>query len=221
MSEVAPNTAVDPAEDIGFSPVVATIFDTLLNAIHDGRMLPGERISDGALAAEFKVSRTPVREALQRLRDLGLVEAVAGRYTRVAVVSPQQTAQAMIVWIALYSALVDEVIADAPEEIFAAMSRDHAAYLDQLAGRDFRKIATHNFSFYEHLMPLSDNPILVSGITHVVHLIRLGSLHLPDSIDITALADAQTRLLAAVANHDARLAREAIQVIRAIEVPQE
>lgn len=221
MSDVSPSTPTEPTGDVGFSPVVAMIFDTLLNAIHEGRMLPGEKISDGELATQFQVSRTPVREALQRLRDLGIVEAVAGRYTRVAVITPRQTAQAMVVWVALYSALVDEVVSDVPAEVLDAMTREHAAYLAQAPGRDFRRLAAHNFSFYEHLMPLSSNPILISGISHVVHLIRLGSQHLPESIDIDALADAQTRLLDAVAHHDASGAREAVQIIGDIEVPQE
>lgn len=38
------------------------------------RLQPGEKISESALAARHGVSRTPVREALQRLADEGLVE---------------------------------------------------------------------------------------------------------------------------------------------------
>jgi DNA-binding GntR family transcriptional regulator len=221
MSTVAPHTGEGGADDGSFSPVVALIFNTLLAAIHDGTLLPGERISDGRLAEQFQVSRTPVREALQRLRDLGLIEASASRYTRVASVTPQQTAQAMVVWTALYAALAEEVAAKVPREVWEAMSQDHSDYLARLAKLDFPGIATTNFSFFGRLMGLSTNPILTDGITRVVHLIRLGSLNLPHSIDITALADAQQQLLQAITERDPRRARQAVDSIRAIDIPQE
>jgi DNA-binding GntR family transcriptional regulator len=221
MSVVAPDTRDGGADDGSFSPVVASIFNTLLSGIHEGRLLPGERISDGALAEQFQVSRTPVREAIQRLRDLGLVEASASRYTRVASVTPEQTAQAMIVWTALYGALVDEVAAGVPSDVRDAMADDHASYLAQLPSLDFPAIATANFLFFGRLMALSTNPILTDGITRVVHLIRLGSLNLPHAIDISALAEAQLQLLSAVTRGDRRLGRQAIDNIRAIDIPLE
>src|SRR5690554_8137839 len=114
MSVVAPDTRDGGAADGSFSPVVASIFTILLSGIHEGRLRPGERISDGELAEQFRVSRTPVREAIQRLRDLGLIEASASRYTRVASVTPRQTSNAMAVWVALYGALIDEVVERTP-----------------------------------------------------------------------------------------------------------
>jgi DNA-binding GntR family transcriptional regulator len=221
MSAVAPDAGDGGADDGNFSPVVASIFNSLLGSIHDGTLQPGERISDGRLADQFRVSRTPVREAIQRLRDLGLVEASASRYTRVASVTPRQTAQAMVVWTALYGALVEEVTADVPDDVHEAMARDHADYLTQLSTLDFPAIATATFLFFGRLMPLSANPILTDGIDRVVHLIRLGSLDLPTAIDIAALADAQKQLLQAVAEHDPKLARKAVDSIRAIDIPQQ
>jgi DNA-binding GntR family transcriptional regulator len=221
MSTVAPDTGTDGAVEANFSPVVASIFNTLLLGIHEGRLQPGERISDAALAEQFQVSRTPVREAIQRLRDLGLVEASASRYTRVAAVTPQQTSHAMAVWVALYGALVDEVAERVPADVRNAMAEDHQQFVSQLPTLDYAGIAAANFAFFGRLLPLSVNPILIDGITRVVHLIRLGSLDLPHAIDMAALADAQKLLLEALASADRRLGRQAIDTIRAIEVPQE
>lgn len=53
-------------------------------AILDGRLRPGQRLRDVDLAVQLGTSRTPVREALQRLERFGLVEIAAGRYTRVS-----------------------------------------------------------------------------------------------------------------------------------------
>ena len=53
-------------------------------AILDGTLCPGQRLRDVDLARQLGVSRTPVREALQRLERFGLVEIAVGRYTRVS-----------------------------------------------------------------------------------------------------------------------------------------
>lgn len=60
------------------------VYDYLREAIDSGRLAPGQRLRDADLASELEVSRTPVREALRRLEDEGLVETWANRWTRVA-----------------------------------------------------------------------------------------------------------------------------------------
>ena len=59
------------------------VYATLLEAIVSGMLPPDSRLRDADLAAELHVSRTPVREALQRLEDEGLVQTAPGSQTRV------------------------------------------------------------------------------------------------------------------------------------------
>src|SRR3546814_15601218 len=47
-------------------------YEGLLAAIGEGRLRPGDRVRETALAAELGISRTPIREALQRLARDGL-----------------------------------------------------------------------------------------------------------------------------------------------------
>jgi len=56
-----------------------TIADTLEQMIFDGTFADGDRLDEVQLADRFEVSRTPVREALQKLALSGLVEAVPRR----------------------------------------------------------------------------------------------------------------------------------------------
>jgi DNA-binding GntR family transcriptional regulator len=203
------------------SPVVNTVFDTILADVHSGRLQPGERISDAQIAETLGVSRTPVREAIQRLREIGIVEASASRFTRIAIVSPVQTAQALIVWVALYQALVDEVVEQVEPSVLEAMSADHGQFLAALKLRDPQEIARTNADFFTHLVLLSENPALQKAITAVVHQVRLGSLHLPAYIDLPALAQSQALLIAASRDHDTAAARGAIRMISLIKVPTE
>ena len=55
------------------------VFETLRDAIWDGRIARGVRIREEEIARHLGVSRTPVREALQRLQQRGLLVVGAGR----------------------------------------------------------------------------------------------------------------------------------------------
>ena len=56
------------------------ISDELLN----GQLTPGQKISEPALAKKLGISRTPVREAIQRLQNEGLLKQVPSSGTYVA-----------------------------------------------------------------------------------------------------------------------------------------
>ncbi|MBG0738561.1 GntR family transcriptional regulator [Paeniglutamicibacter antarcticus] len=54
-------------------PLRETVRDQIRQRIYNGRYAPGIRLIERDLAAEFDVSRLPVREALRMLREEGLV----------------------------------------------------------------------------------------------------------------------------------------------------
>jgi DNA-binding GntR family transcriptional regulator len=54
------------------------VYEQILGAILSGHIGPGERIVQEKIAAEINVSRTPVREALLRLEQEGILE-ISGR----------------------------------------------------------------------------------------------------------------------------------------------
>src|SRR3546814_17456473 len=62
-------------------------YQGLLAAIAEGRLKPGERVRETALAEELGISRTPIREALQRLARDGLVQLDARSGARVTELS--------------------------------------------------------------------------------------------------------------------------------------
>ncbi len=60
------------------------VYSTIKDWIVHGELAPLEKIRDADLALQLGVSRTPVREALRRLEDEGLVETKVNAWTRVA-----------------------------------------------------------------------------------------------------------------------------------------
>ena len=57
-------------------PLWERVYERLKRAIHRGELKPGERLVEQRLAKELGVSRTPIREALYRLEQDGLVEKI-------------------------------------------------------------------------------------------------------------------------------------------------
>ncbi|MFY8088911.1 MAG: GntR family transcriptional regulator, partial [Rubrivivax sp.] len=54
-----------------------TVYATLKREIHEFNWIPGDRLSEAELGLRLGVSRTPVREALLRLRNEGFLEVEA------------------------------------------------------------------------------------------------------------------------------------------------
>jgi DNA-binding GntR family transcriptional regulator len=70
-------------------PLREAVRDTLRTRIFEGHYVPGTRLVERDLAAEFNVSRLPVREALRMLRQEGLVSDRGARGAEVSTLSPK------------------------------------------------------------------------------------------------------------------------------------
>jgi len=71
------------------------VFQHLFNAIATGALAPGSHLNDAELASELGASKAPVREALQQLREIGFVEIVPNRFTRVTELNPSHLSKSI------------------------------------------------------------------------------------------------------------------------------
>jgi DNA-binding GntR family transcriptional regulator len=71
-------------------------------AIVDGTLEPGERLRDVELERWLGISRTPIREALLRLEQAGLVRSTPGRSTVVSELDERRTREAQAVVAAMH-----------------------------------------------------------------------------------------------------------------------
>lgn len=113
------------------------VYDTIVERIVSGALVPGERVNDAALADELAVSRTPVREALQQLVGEGFVVTDPNRWTRVAQPDAATVAswyevmgvlEALAVEIALPHLSADDLdrLAESNRQLADAIDRDDA-----------------------------------------------------------------------------------------------
>ncbi len=86
MIHAVSDAAVDDDDDAkGYEPRAALVSRSIREAILDGKLKPGERIRQEAIARRLGTSRIPVREALRQLETEGLVTLVPHSGARVAV----------------------------------------------------------------------------------------------------------------------------------------
>ena len=78
--------------DLRAKPMREIIYEHLRKAIVCGDLKPETIFTDAELAEEFNVSRTPVREALQKLESNGYIERVPMKGNKVCGVSPYELA---------------------------------------------------------------------------------------------------------------------------------
>lgn len=111
-------------------------YAALCDAIVTGVLAPGERLHDAELCEWLNLSRSPVRDALARLQDEGLVESAPQRYTRV---TPLEQPDALDVFPVLASlhALATELGVPRLDRHHLEQLRAHnAAFLHALSNRD-------------------------------------------------------------------------------------
>lgn len=75
---------VDLESDLDVSNLSDRVYHHIKRLIMTGKLKGGQRIPEQAIAEKFGVSRTPIREALRRLEEHGLVVIEPRRSTRVA-----------------------------------------------------------------------------------------------------------------------------------------
>lgn len=127
-------------------------YRSLREDIVDGRLAPGEQLTEMQLAARLNVSRTPVREALRRLEQDGLVER-AGRGMRVRRRSPEEILEIYEARVVLEAAVArgaaerrtsyDLILLREALERMVAVPRDAEPTAFAQANRDFHRIMWH------------------------------------------------------------------------------
>ena len=112
------------------------VYRRLRDAIVDGTFAPGEQLRDLELADWLGVSRTPVREALLRLAQTGLVVAQAGRSTTVSSLDQRALRDARAVVAAMHHVAVRDAVGDLTAADLQAMREANDRFRSAIERRD-------------------------------------------------------------------------------------
>jgi DNA-binding GntR family transcriptional regulator len=105
---------------------IGLIIRELRDEILDGRLRPGHRIHQQAVAERFGTSRLPVREALRHLQNEGLVVVLPNTGARVARLDPAELLEVYLLRERLEPLAVELSAATIGEEQLAEMRREAA-----------------------------------------------------------------------------------------------
>lgn len=179
------------------------VYDELLSAIRDMRIPPGASLSETDLAEQLQVSRTPLREAIARLVETGLVSVVPQVGTRVEPIRLREVEQARFVRESLEVAAVAEACAK-PERDVARLRSLLVAQKRSLRDRDVDGFFAADEALHEQIFQLSGYPGAWQTMQPMkLHLERIRRLSLPDPKTVRALIAEHTAIVDAVEKGDA------------------
>ena len=176
----APGAMTDTASEEGIHPASSKgtrkyIVDDVISGLYDGRYEPGQRLQEAQLTASYGVSRGPVREALNTLATLGLVDLTLQRGAQVRILRIKDAIDTII--------LAQTLIGLAAR--LAALNNDHPAARARLEAAlehllsfptesSDAKFAIAKESFYAAITAMANNSELTRLMPSVhVHLIRV------------------------------------------------
>jgi DNA-binding GntR family transcriptional regulator len=147
------------------------VYQQLRESIVDGTLDADAPLTELTLAAKYNVSRTPVREALRRLEQDGLVER-GTRGMQVSGRSPEEILELYEVRITLEGAAARAAAERRTDLDLLKLERVHSSMLETSTD-DPKRLATANRKFHEAIWATSHNATLVDllGRLHA-HLIR-------------------------------------------------
>ncbi|WP_026573002.1 GntR family transcriptional regulator [Bacillus sp. UNC438CL73TsuS30] len=148
------------------------IYDSLKKAIITMELEPGKRILDKDLAAEFGVSRTPVREALKRLEDEGLVESLPGSQTRITKINLEEARNAFTVVAALNSLAARLAIPQISTKEIEQMETKNSELQKALEAKDIIGAVEADDQFHHVLLKASHNPEIEIALERIMTKIR-------------------------------------------------
>lgn len=203
-------TARAPDGPLPARPLYEQVAEALRGRIVAHTLAPGSWIDEQALAAEFGISRTPLREALKVLAAEGLVTMKLRRGAYVTEVSARDLNEVFHLLALLESDAARVVAQQATAAQLAELQAIHAELEAAVADRD--RFFAANERFHMRLLEIADNRWrlqMVSDLRKVMKLNRHHSLFKQGRLE--ASLREHRRIMAALEAHDGARAQQLMQ----------
>lgn len=154
---------------------VDEVYKVLLDAICDGSLQPGMRITQEEIAEQLAVSRSPVLQALRLLKKDGFIQDAPGRGVQITPLEAGWIGSLYEVRGAL-DALAAKLAAEKKARLDPALL---AAGVQATQSGDMQAIIDTDLAFHTAIYRASGNPLIeASAHTHWAHLRRvMGAVH--------------------------------------------
>lgn len=143
------------------------IYHELKKKLMSSSISQGERIYEEEIAKEFGVSRTPVREAINRLIAEGFVENRPRKGVFAAEVSKEELIKMLDIRVVLEELSVKMCCLLISEEEIEALKEIYAKYKERLQSGEFGKASELDSEIHKYIAQVSDNKKLIEYIDDI------------------------------------------------------
>jgi DNA-binding GntR family transcriptional regulator len=202
---------LDPLPDRSVADAVA---GRLREAINTGDYAPGARLVERTLAVQLAVSHIPIREALTRLQEEGLVVRQPRRGARVAELSPT-----LLEEISSLRAVLEGLVARRVQQRWTPVAEaELRGLVSEMAGAadrtDVTALLALDRRFHERLWQLSEHGILLEVAAQLrgrIARFLAAATRLLEPDELREHAESHRQLVDALAGGDGRAAQRAMR----------
>jgi len=171
------------------STLCGTIVATIKERVITWQYPPEHRLTEEALAGEFRVSRSPVREAMRVLVTSGLITRMANRGYAVRQVNLREVEEIYEVRLALELYAVETLASrEGSQEALTLLRKSWEAVRNAPDNRNGEELAELDTIFHESLVALVGNEALlrnVKAINERLVVFRMIDFRKPDRLEST------------------------------------
>ncbi len=192
-----------------YLPLRDLVFITLREAILQGKLEPGERLMEIALAEQLGVSRTPIREAIRKLELEGLVTNIPRKGAMVAEITLKDLRDVLEVRRNLENLAVKLACEKATPEDIAELKQLHLNFKDTVDKGHLTAVTEADVKFHDKIYQITDNKRLIQILNNLrEQMYRYRFEYIKDEINRGVLIDEHAMIIEAIENKDVEKAKK-------------
>lgn len=201
------NVTLDPTRH-----AAPQVLEALRAAIISLELAPGIALDRADLAQRFGVSQTPVRDALIRLSEEGLVVVRAQYTTQVSRIDVPAAREAHFLRRSIEIEIARQLATAHDEAVIAELHTQLARQAELAAKKDFLGFIAADKEFHRLMYVAAGLPRLWSVVVRMSgHVDRLRLLHIPTAGKTESILGAHRTILQAIESSDAEAAQQAVR----------
>jgi DNA-binding GntR family transcriptional regulator len=188
------------------------VFDQLREAIVSLEMVPGTVLARDALAQQFGLSQTPIRDALMKLGEEGLVDIFPQHATVVSRIDIGAARQAHFLRKSIELEVVRSLALSADPVLVARLTAQIDLQLAVAEAADYGEFVAADQAFHQQMYLAAGVPDLWRLVRrNAGHVDRLRRLHLPSEGKAQAVVRDHRRIVEAIARQDPQAAQDSLR----------
>lgn len=156
----------------------------LRNAIFSGALEVGAPIREVEMAKRLGVSRSPLREAMQRLVQERLLTAIPGRGLRVSVINAEHVADLYLARAAVESKAISVLTKRASQPDFDQLEQAYSTLVEATMAQEAKAISDADINFHQTLVNLAGSRRLSDYMSSLAIETRIAVFSLPDGFAV-------------------------------------